>query len=103
MYTVESFHPSLTRYHPMTLGRKTGGGSRLGKPNKRPKAFRDQLRQYCESLGIDPFRYMADLIADKSLICVGVDDSGKRLMAPLVPIAVKFNCAKELCSYLEQK
>jgi len=46
---------------------------------------------------------MADLIADKSLICVGVDANGKRLMAPLVPIAIKFNCAKELASYLEPK
>ena len=87
----------------MTLGRKTGGGSRLGRPNKHPKAFRDQLRQYCESLGIDPFRFLADCIANDKKVCIGLDEKGTRVMAPAVPMQLKVLCAKELCQYLEPK
>ena len=84
-------------------GRFTGGGSRLGKPNKHPKAFRDKLRAYCARLGIDPFEYMADLIANTELVPIGVDAEGQPVLAPLVPVQVKFNCAKELASYLEPR
>jgi hypothetical protein len=87
----------------MTLGRKTGGGSRLGKPNKHPKAFRDQLRAYCQSINVDPFRFLADCIADEKMVAIGMDDQGKRVMAPAVSMQLKVLCAKELCQYLEPK
>jgi hypothetical protein len=66
-------------------GRKTGGGSRKGCPNKHPGSFREALRQYCASIGVDPHKFMADIIAD----------------ANLDNMVLKFNAARELAKYLE--
>ena len=84
-------------------GSKSGGGSRLGKPNKNPRGFRDQLRKYCESVNVDPFRFLADCIASTKMVAIGVDAQGTRVMAPAVPMQLKVLCAKELCQYLEPK
>ena len=35
------------------------GGSRKGKPNRAKVAFREQLQQYCDSIGLNPFYQMA--------------------------------------------
>jgi hypothetical protein len=84
-------------------GVKTGGGSRKGRPNKHPISFREQLRQYCASIGVDPFRYMADLIANQETVVIGVDAGGMPLTQPAVPTTTKFNAAKELATFLEPK
>jgi hypothetical protein len=85
----------------MAAGRKTGGGSRKGIPNKHPTAFRDQLRTYCASIGADPFRFMADLLVNTETVLVGVTDAGEPLSQPAVSLGLKFQCAKELARYLE--
>jgi hypothetical protein len=87
----------------MARGIKTGGGSRAGKKNKYPKAFRDRLRAYCEHLGVDPHEFMAQLLANNEVITLGVDEHGTPMAQPAVPIAIKFQAAKELASYLEPK
>jgi hypothetical protein len=48
-------------------GAKTGGGSRKGKPNRAKVEFREQLQQYCDDKGVNPFFLMVDLIADPML------------------------------------
>lgn len=70
----------------MARGKKTGGGSRKGVPNKHPISFREGLRQYCEELGVDPHKFMAEIIADKNADHV-----------------LKLNAAKELAQYIEPK
>ncbi|SRR6266568_3730280 len=87
----------------MANGRKSGGGSRKGRPNKHKTTFREQLRAYCESLGVDPHRFMADLMADDSDVVYGVDVEGNPIMGPAVKKELKFNAAKELAQYLEPK
>src|SRR4029453_1157707 len=87
----------------MTIGRKTGGGSRKGRKNKHPKGFRAQLRAYCAARGIDPFHFLADLIANTETIIVGVDAQSTPITAPAVSLDLKFRAARELASYLEPK
>src|SRR2546426_1094030 len=87
----------------MANGHKTGGGSRRGKKNKHPKAFRDQLRAYCDQLGVDPFHCMADLIANQDVITIAVDTEGTPTTAPAVSLDLKFRAARELAQYLEPK
>lgn len=87
----------------MAHGQFTGGGSRKGRPNKHPKAFRDQLRAYCESIGVDPHLFLADLIANTETVVVGFDLNGGAITQPAVNTAIKFHAAKELAQYLEPK
>jgi hypothetical protein len=68
----------------MAKGVKTGGGSRKGIPNKQPSSFRTQLREYCESIGADPHKFLADIIVD-----------------PDAEVGLRVNAAKELAKYLE--
>lgn len=55
-----------------------------GSKNKAPIAFREKLRAYCESIGVDPFEFLA-----------------KSLKNHNVKFDQKVNCAKELAKYLE--
>ena len=87
----------------MAKGKKTGGGSRRGSPNKHPTSFRTALREYCETLRVDPHRFMADLLANTDEVVIGVDNQGNPITAPAVKIELKFNVAKELAQYLEPK
>ena len=87
----------------MTLGRKTGGGSRLGKPNKHPKAFKDRIWAYCAAKGVDPFEFMIDMIVNAKTVCIGLDDQNKRVLVPEVSMALKFQAAREIACYLEPK
>lgn len=86
----------------MARGRKTGGRQK-GTPNKHKRTFREQLRDYCESIGVDPHRFMADMIADAELVAIGVDDAGVAVLAPAVSKKMKLEAAKELAQYLEPK
>ena len=83
----------------MTLGRKTGGGSRLGKPNKRTNTDRETLRRYCEVNNLDPLRGMADLLRPGVIVCVGYDAEHQPIMGP-VPVAVYLSACKALAPYL---
>jgi hypothetical protein len=83
-------------------GKKTGGRQK-GTPNKHKAAFRDQLRSYCDSIGVDPHRYMADMIADSSEVVYGVDGEGKAIKGPAVKPDLKLQAAKELAQYIEPK
>jgi hypothetical protein len=62
------------------------GGRQKGTPNKHKTSFREGLREYCDKLGVDPHRFMAEIIADKH---------ADRLL--------KLNAAKELAQYIEPK
>jgi hypothetical protein len=83
----------------MTLGRKTGGGSRLGKPNKRTRGDRESLRQYLEANNLDPLRGMADLLRPGIIVCVGYDAEHQPIMGP-VPVTVYLSACKALAPYL---
>jgi hypothetical protein len=61
-------------------------GRRRGDANRAKKQFRDLLRQYCVEKGVNPFYFMADLLAKKRL-----------------SLSVKLLAAKELAQYLEPK
>lgn len=87
----------------MARGKKTGGGSRKGIPNKHKASFRDALRKYCDDLGVDPHRYMADLIADDSTIVYGATPDGQPIVGPAAKPDLKLQAAKELAQYLEPK
>lgn len=87
----------------MANGRKTGGGSRKGVPNKHKASFREEIRAYCASIGVDPHRFMADMIADETEVVVAVADDGRAVTAPAVCKKLKFEAAKELAQYLEPK
>jgi hypothetical protein len=87
----------------MAKGKKTGGGSRKGRPNTHKSTFRTQLRDYCASLGVDPHRFMADMIADTSTVVVGLDAEGTPITAPACKPELKLAAARELAQYLEPK
>jgi hypothetical protein len=87
----------------MARGKKTGGGSRKGIPNKHKNSFREQLRDYCTSIGVDPHHYMANIIADESTIVYGVDANGEPIVGPAAKPDLKLQAAKELAQYLEPK
>jgi hypothetical protein len=87
-------------------GRKPGvkfGGRKKGTPNKHKKEHRESLREFCARIGVDPHRYMAELIADTSEIVYGVDAQGLPIVGPAVKVELKLNAAKELAQYLEPK
>jgi hypothetical protein len=71
----------------MARGKKTGGGSRKGKPNRAKVAFRDELQRYCDARGFNPFHALVQLAADSS-----IDDPHLQFLA-----------LKELCQYLQPK
>jgi hypothetical protein len=71
----------------MALGKKTGGGSRKGKPNRAKAAFRDELQRYCDDKGVNPFHALLELATDSS-----IDDPHLQFLA-----------LKELCQYLQPK
>jgi len=77
--------------HPQRDGRtprrRSGGGSRKGRGNKKKVAFREALQAYCNERSIDPHYFMADLLADETL-----DD-----------VHLKFQAARELAQYLQPK
>lgn len=87
----------------MARGKKTGGGSRKGIPNKHKAEFRESLRAYCDSINVDPHRYMAQMIADESTIVYGIDLAGNPIEGPAVKPELKLQAAKELAQYLEPK
>ena len=62
------------------------GGRKKGTPNKHKKEHRESLREFCARIGVDPHRYMAEMIADQ------------RLTPEL-----RFQAAKELAQYIEPK
>ena len=84
-------------------GFRPGAGRKKGSKNKHKASFRESLRAYCAELGVDPHRFMADLLADTSLVTLGVDAYGAMLQGPAVSLALKFQAAKELAQYLEPK
>ena len=70
-------------------GRKPGvkfGGRKKGTPNKHKKEHRESLREFCARIGVDPHRYMAEMILDQ------------RLTPEL-----RFQAAKELAQYLQPR
>jgi hypothetical protein len=71
----------------MAKGTKTGGGSRRGRGNRAKIAFREELQAYCDSIGLNPFHQMAQLVVDPT-----VEDQHLRFLA-----------LKELCQYLQPK
>jgi hypothetical protein len=81
---------------------KTGGRTK-GTPNKHKKGFRERLRAYCDQLGVDPHKFMADMIADTSEITYGMNVDGTPITGPAVKPELKFNAAKELAQYIEPK
>ena len=86
----------------MPRGKKTGGRTK-GTPNKHKSSFRVALREYCDSIQVDPHQYMADIIADDSTIVYGLDRDGNPIEGPAAKPELKFNAAKELAQYLEPK
>ncbi len=86
----------------MATGRKTGG-RRKGTGNKRKGSFREELRAYCATLGVDPHHFMADLIADTATVHIGVTADGTPIVAPAVGMTLKLQAARELAQYLEPK
>lgn len=48
----------------MPRGRKYGGGSRKGIPNKATAPFRERLRAMLDEMDADPFKYMASVVVD---------------------------------------
>ena len=61
-------------------------GRPKGSKNKDKTAFRDKIWAYCEERGIDPFKYMVNLLA-----------------SPRTKQEIRFAAAKELAQYLEPK
>jgi hypothetical protein len=61
------------------------------------------LRAYCDQLGVDPHKFMADMIADVSEVAIGVDETGRPIVRPAVSKELKLNAAKELAQYIEPK
>jgi hypothetical protein len=86
----------------MAHGKKTGG-RRKGTPNKRKTSFRTALQAYCEQLGVDPHRFMADMLANNETVTYGMDLEGTPIVGPAVKMELKLNAAKELAQYLEPK
>jgi len=60
------------------------GGRQKGSRNK-AKTFREELRAYCDAIGADPFRYMADLLVTNA------------------SHVLRLRAAVELAQYLEPK
>lgn len=88
----------------MALYRKTGGGSRKGRKNKRTLDFREHIRDYCDQRGVDPHEYMADLLADTSEVVAGVNKkTGEVYMQPAVSKELKLSAAKELAQYMQPR
>ena len=82
---------------------KTGGGLlRKSQRYARKAQFRDNLKAYCLSRGIDPHLFMVDLIADCEEVALGVVE-GHLVMGPRIPWDLKLKAAKELAQYLEPK
>ena len=82
-------------------GRKIAGRTK-GTPNKAKQAFRDRLAAYCARHKVDPHYAMVKWLADTSETAHLTAD-GETVLQPSVPLAVKFDCAKELASYLQPK
>ena len=61
-------------------------GRPVGSKNKEKRAFRDRIRAYCESIGADPFEFMAKTIVNRR-----------------AKFETRALCAKELAQYLEPK
>jgi hypothetical protein len=83
-------------------GRKTGG-RRKGTPNKGKRGFREALRAYCAQLGVDPHRFMAEMMVNDELVPIGVSLTGEPILAPAVSATLKLHAARELAQYLEPK
>src|SRR5215831_9542518 len=62
------------------------GGRQRGTPNKISGALREQLAAYCQAHGVDPHRFMVDLMRDE-----------------MADLALRFAAAKELAQYLQPK
>lgn len=76
-------------------------GRKLGGMNQRTRLFREILQAYMEEKNVNPHFFMVDMLADDSTIPTMVD--GKVIDMPKVPMALKFQAAKELAQYLEGK
>lgn len=70
----------------MARGKKTGGGSRKGKPNKVSAHTREALWAYCTSKGLDPFTFLVDTMGNRRV---------KR--------ELRVQCARELATYLQPR
>jgi len=77
--------------------------SRAGKPNKAKADFRSRLQAYCTRHKVDPFYAMVKMLADDSTQPVLNLDGEVSGQVPTVPMGLKFQCAKELCQYLQPK
>lgn len=87
----------------MAKGKKTGGGSRKGIPNTHKSSFRTELWAYCESIGANPFHYMADMIVNDETIVYGLNLDGTPIEGPACKPEMKLKAAIELAPYLETK
>lgn len=67
-------------------GARPGAGRPRGVPNSQPSSFRTELQAYCDQIGADPHKTMADLIVD-----------------PEADKPLKLSAAKELAQYLQAK
>ncbi|MDX1555811.1 MAG: hypothetical protein R3212_07285 [Xanthomonadales bacterium] len=65
-------------------GIRVGGG--IKRETRKKMEFRAALREYCRKIKVNPFHFMAHLIAEEK-----------------VPLEMKFQAARELAQYLEPK
>jgi len=77
--------------------------SRLGSPNRAKVDFRVRLEAYCRRYHVDPFEAMVHMLADETMQPVYTPAGEVVGEVPTVPIALKFQCAKELAQYLQPK
>jgi hypothetical protein len=81
---------------------KTGGRAK-GTSNKTQGDFRTRLAAYCARYKVDPHYAMVRMLADTSTQMVGLTADGAPVLGPTVPLALKFQCARELAHYLQPK
>lgn len=66
--------------------------------SKARATFRMNFQRYCDRLGADPFKWMAQTLADAT---TWIDGEGKEHYT--VPLPIKVECATQLAQYLQPK
>lgn len=73
-----------------------------GQQLKSKVLFRERLNRYLKTKRVDPWYFMAQCIADESMV-ERIAADGTVVLVPAVSLEHKIQCAKELAQYLQPK
>ncbi len=83
----------------MAIGKKTGGGSRRGKPNK---ASTERKRQIVES-GLTPLDFMLDLLRTEPLVPIEGELKAEHIKRYATTMDMRFEAAKAAAPYVHPR